>query len=59
MCELFSIQTKKIKNDYYAQMFCSMLCKDQNVILAAIKFYNVEQRHLEVFLPFTVTELKL
>ena len=37
-----------------------MLCKDHNVILAAFKFYNVEQRHLgSLFLPFTVNEFKL
>ena len=37
-----------------------MLWKDNNVILAAFKFYNMEQKHLEtVFLPFTVNELKL
>ena len=50
----------KIKNDYHACIFCSMSCKDDNVILAAFTFYNVEQRHLEtLFLPFTVNELKL
>ena len=50
----------KIKNDYYARIFCSMLCKDLNAILAAIKFYNVEQRHFGTFfLPFRVNELKL
>ena len=37
-----------------------MLFKDHNVILAAFKFYNVEQKHLGTFfLPFIVNELKL
>ena len=37
-----------------------MPCKDHNVILAAFKFYNVEQKHFEtLFLPFTFNELKL
>ena len=37
-----------------------MLCKDHNVIQAAFKFSNVEQKHLEtLFLPFTVNEFKL
>ena len=50
----------KIKNYYYAHIFCSMLYKDYNVILAALKFYNVEQRYLEtLFSPFKVNELKL
>ena len=41
------------------RMFCSMLCKDHNVILAQFKFYNVEQGYLGTLsLPFTVNELK-
>ena len=37
-----------------------MLRKDRKVILAAFKFYNVEQRHLgAISLPFTVNQLKL
>ena len=60
MCELFSIDTTKIENDYYARLFCIMLCKDHNIILAAFKFYNVEKRHLRtLFLSLTVDELKL
>ena len=58
MCQLFSKETTKIKNDYYARIFCSMLCKDHNVVLAEIKFYNVEAFR-NSFLPFTVNELKL
>ena len=60
MCDLFSIDTAKIKNDYYARLFCSVFCKDHNVTPAAFKFNNVEQRHLRTLvLPFTVNELKL
>ena len=47
-----------MKNDYYASKFCSMLYKGHNVILAAFKFYIVEQRHLQpLFLPFTVNKV--
>ena len=35
-----------------------MLCKDHNIVLAEIKFYNVEAFR-NSFLPFTVNELKL
>ena len=44
----------KIKNDYCVHLYCSMLCKDHNVILAAFKFYSAEWEHLgTLFLPFT------
>ena len=55
----FQHKQRKLKNDYDS-IFCIMLCKDHNVILATIKFYNVERRYLgTLFLPFTVNELKL
>ena len=41
---------------YFAVCFAKIV----KVILAAFKFYNVEQRHLgAISLPFTVNQLKL
>ena len=34
----FQYKQRKLKNDYYDRIFCSILCKDHNVILATFKF---------------------
>ena len=57
---IFNINNKNLKMIIMPMyFFCSMLCKDQNVILPASKLCNIEHKHLETcFLPFWNDVLK-